>query len=203
MIDERADDQADRLAIRDLIENWVVWRDSGNWDRFPEVWHDGAEMHATWFQGNADAFVRASRQGWDKGARVWHTLGGSSIDLAGPRAVAQTKMTIAARGPVDGVECDVVCTGRFYDFLEQRKGAWGFVIRQGIYEKDRIDTVDPAQSVAPDKAVLEGFPEVYRYLAYMQVGAGMTVKPDMPGLRGAEVEALYARGQRWLSGQPI
>ena len=25
---------ADRLAIRDLVENWVVWRDSGDWERF-------------------------------------------------------------------------------------------------------------------------------------------------------------------------
>jgi len=27
------------------------------------------------------------------------------------------------------------------------------------------------------------------------------VKRDMPGLRGAEVEALYERGRRWLSGE--
>jgi hypothetical protein len=26
------------------------------------------------------------------------------------------------------------------------------------------------------------------------------VKPDMPGLKGPEVEALYARGAQWLAG---
>jgi hypothetical protein len=29
-------------------------------------------------------------------------------------------MTISQRGLVQGVLCDVVCTGRFYDFLEKR-----------------------------------------------------------------------------------
>ena len=197
------DEQADRLTIREMIDNWVVWRDSGDWERFRSLWHDGGEMHATWMQGNVDAFLRASRAGWDKGVRVWHTLGATSIDIAGPRAVAQTKMTITQRAAVHDVECDVTCTGRFYDFLEKRQDRWGFVVRQGIYERDRIDPVDPAATLTLDRAALDRFPEGYRHLAYLQRAAGMTVKPDMPGLRGPEVEALYARGLRWLSGQPI
>jgi hypothetical protein len=197
------DEQADRLTIREMIDNWVVWRDSGDWERFRSLWHDGGEMHATWMQGNVDAFLRASRAGWDKGVRVWHTLGATSIDIAGPRAVAQTKMTITQRATVHDVECDVTCTGRFYDFLEKRQDRWGFVVRQGIYERDRIDPVDPAATLALDRAALDRFPEGYRHLAYLQQAGGMTVKPDMPGLRGPEVEALYARGLRWLSGQPI
>jgi hypothetical protein len=39
----------DRLAIRDLIENWAAWRDAGDWDRFKTVWHDDGWMSATWF----------------------------------------------------------------------------------------------------------------------------------------------------------
>ena len=73
------------------------------------------------------------------------------------------------RGPVDGVLCDVACTGRFYDFFEQRDGRWGIVLRQPIYEKDRLDPVDPAASLTLDPDVLARFPEGYRYLAYLQV----------------------------------
>ncbi|HEY5862119.1 MAG TPA: nuclear transport factor 2 family protein, partial [Casimicrobiaceae bacterium] len=29
------------------------------------------------------------------------------------------------------------------------------------------------------------------------------VKRDMPGLTGAEVETLYARGRRWLDGEAL
>jgi hypothetical protein len=27
-------------AIRTLIQNWVVWRGSGQWERFRNVWRD-------------------------------------------------------------------------------------------------------------------------------------------------------------------
>ena len=50
-----------------------------------------------------------------------------SIDIAGPRAIAQSKMTISQRAPVEGIVCDVVCTGRFYDLLEKRDGRWGMI----------------------------------------------------------------------------
>ena len=38
---------ADRLAIRELVENWAVWRDAGDWDRFRTVWHPSGQMMAT------------------------------------------------------------------------------------------------------------------------------------------------------------
>ena len=50
-------DQQDRLAIRDLVENWAVWRDAGDWERFRSLWHDDGRMMATWFQGSADEFI--------------------------------------------------------------------------------------------------------------------------------------------------
>jgi hypothetical protein len=194
------DDTDSRRAIRELVEAWAIWRDAGDWERLRTVWHDDGRMHATWFQGGADAFIEANRQGWARGVRILHFLGGSSIDVAGERAVSQTKMTISQRGQVHEVLCDVVCTGRFYDFFERRDGRWGLVLRQPIYEKDRLDPVDPAATLSLDRELLARFPEGYRHLAYLQVQVGYDVKPDMPGLEGPEVQALYARGAAWLKG---
>ena len=112
-------------------------------------------------------------------------------------------MTISQRAAVDGVVCDVVCTGRFYDFFEEREGRWGIVLRQPIYEKDRLDPVDPAARLSPDAQLLAKLPEGYRHLAYLQTRIGYTVKPDMPGLKGPEVERLYVRGAAWLAGRPL
>jgi hypothetical protein len=193
---------ADRQAIRELIENWAVWRDAGDWDRFRTVWHPGGRMMATWFQGPFEEFIAVSRQGFLRGVRILHFLGGSSVDVAGDRAIAQTKMTISQRAAVDGVTCDVVCTGRFYDFLERRSGRWGLVLRQPIYEMDRMDPVDPGAKLELPAQELRQFPEGYRHLAYLQAGLGYRVKPNMPGLTGPEVEALYQRGARWLAGGP-
>ena len=191
------------LTIRQLVENWAVWRDAGDWERFRTVWHDDGMMMATWFQGPFDDFIRVTIEGWERGVSILHFLGGSSIDVNAHRAIAQTKMTISQRGPVHDVLCDVGCTGRFYDFFEQREGRWGLVHRQPIYEKDRIDPVDPAANLRLDAERLATLPEGYRHLAYIQTGIGYKVKMDMPQLRGAEVEQLYARGKAWLAGEPL
>ena len=193
----------EELTIRQLVENWAVWRDAGDWERFRTVWHDDGMMMATWFQGPFDDFIRVTIEGWERGVSILHFLGGSSIDVNARRAIAQTKMAISQRGPVHDVLCDVVCTGRFYDFFEQREGRWGLVHRQPIYEKDRIDPVDPAANLRLDAERLATLPEGYRHLAYIQTGIGYQVKMDMPQLRGAEVEQLYARGKAWLAGEPL
>ncbi|MDT7588595.1 MAG: hypothetical protein QOE32_6145 [Pseudonocardiales bacterium] len=56
------------LRIREVVENWVIFRDSGNWPGFATVWHDDGWMTATWFQGPAAEFIEASRAGLDQGS---------------------------------------------------------------------------------------------------------------------------------------
>jgi len=189
----------EKQRIREVVENWVVLRDSGQWEKFKSVWHSDGVMMATWFQGHFEEFIKVSIEGWNKGVSILHFLGGCSVEVNGDRAIAQTKMTITQRGPVDGVICDVVCTGRFYDFMEKREGRWGVVLRQPIYEKDRLNPLDPAAHLQLDQELLNRFPEGYRHLAYIQTKLGFTVKPDMPQLKGPAVEALYQRGQDWLN----
>jgi hypothetical protein len=198
----------DELLVRQMVERWAVWRDAGHWDRFATVWHPEGVMMATWFQGPFADFIRVTQEGWVKGVSILHFLGGSAIEVAGERAIAQTKMTISQRGMVEGINsgesgpvlCDVVCTGRFYDFVQKHEGQWKLLHRQPIYEKDRIDPVDSTAVVKLDQQALAGFPEGYRHLAYIQTGIGYNVKMDMPMLKGAVVDELYARGARWLAG---
>jgi SnoaL-like protein len=190
----------DRLAIREVLENWAVYRDAGDWERFKTVWHQDGYMAATWFQGPATEFMRVSREGMEKGVNILHFLGGIAIDIAGSRAIAQTKMTITQRAPVHGVLCDVLCTGRFYDFLEKRNAKWGIVLRRLFYEKDRMDPVDPSAQVKLDPKLLARFPVGYQHLGYLQSSLGFNVKTTMPGLKGPEADALYAHGKNWLAG---
>jgi hypothetical protein len=187
----------DRQRIREIIENWVIWRDAGMWDKFRALWHDDGVMNATWFQGPVEAFIALGSKG---GSNSSHVLGGTAIEINGHRATAQTKMTIALRVPVEGVLCDIASSGRFFDFFERRDGRWGLICRQPIYEKDRLDPVDPSAVLRLDQALLARFPEGYRHLAYLQVKAGYQVKNGMPGLRGPELEKLYAEGRAWLAG---
>jgi hypothetical protein len=192
----------EKLAIVEVVQNWALWRDAGDWERFRTVWHADGWMTATWFQGPAEKFIEVSRAGFEKDVSILHLLGGSSVDVKGDRAIAQTKMTINQRAPVDGVVVDVVCTGRFYDFFAKRAGQWAIVRRQPIYEKDRMDPVDPAATLKLDPALLGRFPEGYRHLAYLQTKNGFTIKLDLPQLKGPAVQALYAHGRAWLDGVP-
>jgi len=190
----------DASAIRQVVEDWVVWRDAGDWERFATVWHADGWMTATWFQGPASRFIEVSREGFEQGVNILHALNGWSCDISGPRAISQAKMNIFQRAPLDGVTVDVTCWGRFYDFFEKRDGRWAIVRRQPIYEKDRLDPVDPAATLHLDRAVLETFPEGYRHLGYLQHRNGFTVKIGLPGLHGPEVQKLYAEGKAWLAG---
>ena len=75
------------------------------------------------------------------------------------------------------------------------------VRRQPIYEKDRLDVVNPNESLNLDAEILAGFPEGYRHLAYLQSQIGYAVaKAGLPGLKGPEIEKLYQEGQAWLDG---
>jgi hypothetical protein len=193
----------DRLAIREVIENWVLYRDAGDWERFKTVWHDDGYMMATWFQGTAAEFAKVSREGMEKGVSILHFLGGITIDISANRAIAQTKMSISQRAPVHNVVCDVVCVGRFYDFLEKRNDRWAIVLRRLTYEKDRMDPVDPSGRITLDPKILSRYPAGYQHLAYLPAGLGFPVKTNMPGLRGPDTDALYARGKAWLAGKPM
>jgi SnoaL-like domain len=193
----------DRLAIREVLENWVLYRDAGDWERFKGVWHEDGYMMATWFQGTHEEFAAISKAGMEKGVNILHFLGGCTVDIAGNRAISQTKMSIVQRAPVEGVLCDVTCVGRFYDFLEKRKEKWAIVLRRLFYEKDRIDPVDPSQTLKLDPAILQRYPVGYQHLAYLQAGLGFPVKTNMPGLRGPDADRLYALGRAWLDNKPL
>ena len=191
---------ADKLAIREIVENWVLYRDAGDWERFATVWHSDGWMTATWFQGPAKDFIEASRKLFDQGANILHQLCGWTCDISGNRAISQVKMVINQRAPLNGFMVDVRCFGRFYDFLEKRDGRWGIVRRQPIYEKDRLDPVDPSAVLKLDMELLSHYPEGYRHLAYLQLKNGMPIKEGLPELRGAAVEKVYSEGKAWLAG---
>src|SRR5216684_7076011 len=93
---------SDRLAIRDVVESWVLARDCADWEWFRQQWHDDGYMMATWFQGPKEDFIRVSQEGHAKGVNILHFTGGCRITLKGTRAIAQTRMTIMQRAEVEG-----------------------------------------------------------------------------------------------------
>jgi SnoaL-like protein len=195
-------DLEDQLAISTLMQRWALARDTGDWEALSATAHPGATMTTTWFDGGFDAFVESCRASWAKGSRSQHVLGGTVAEVAGDRAIAQTRMSINVRSRLDGIEVDAVCVGRFFDRVEKREGAWRIARRSVIYEKDRIDPVDPQAKIALDPELLGRFPDGYRHLAYLQTRNGGRVSPGLPTASGDALERLLREAQTWLaSGQ--
>jgi hypothetical protein len=164
------------------------------------VWHDDGVMITTWGGRTTPAqFAEKAEAGYQRGDRMLHSNGGTSVELAGDRAVSQSKMRIMQLGPIEGVACEVTCIGRNYDFCERRNGRWGIVLRQPIYERDMVFVADPATRTRLKRKKLARFPDGYARLAYLQDELGYQIKPDMPALEGPELEALYAQGRDWLA----
>ena len=189
----------DELAIAALMQSWALARDTGDWETLRSTAHPGAQMTTTWFDGPFEDFIDSCIASWAKGSRSQHVLGGTVADIRGARAIAQTRMSINVRSRLDGVEVDAVCLGRFFDRVEKREGAWRIVKRSVIYEKDRIDPVDPQARISLDPELLGRFPEGYRHLAYLQTRNGAKVDPKLPTAAGEALEALVRNAKSWLS----
>jgi SnoaL-like protein len=192
----------DQLAIAALAQAWALARDTGDWERLRATAHPGASMTTTWFDGNFEDFVEASRKSWGGGSRSQHFLGGTVAEIRSVRAIAQTRMSINLRSRLDGVEVDAVCLGRFFDRVEKRDGAWRIVKRSVIYEKDRIDPVDPQERISLDQELLGRFPAGYRHLGYLQTRNGAKVNPNLPTASGDALEKLMGEAKAWLAGEP-
>jgi len=81
-------------------------------------------------------------------------------------------------------------------------GGWLIAERAAIYERDRLDPVEP--SAAFDElfkpASTAHYPEQYRYMAFRLAAAGRTLASVIYRDRGPETADLYARFSGWLAG---
>ncbi len=189
----------DRAAITRVVNDWGLCRDAGRWDRLRALYTPDATMHTTWFAGPANEFVDRSIEAARKGARAQHFIGAASIDLNGARAIAETRMILLVRGKVGDAVVDVTCYGRFYDRFVRHGGEWRIARRVPIYEKDRLDPVDPAGPIQLDPQALARFAEGYRHLAYVQSLAGAELTPGLPTPNSDAEARLYVEGAAWLN----
>ena len=194
----------DQTAIADCVRRWAFYRDGHHWAKLRDLYAADGRMTTTWTIASADEFVAHCNRMAEKGGgrQSMHSLGTTMVDINGDRAIAESRMTLLVRGLLDGVEVDITNYGRTYDlFLRCADGRWRIQERVPMYEKDRLDPVDPAATITIDARRLALYPIGYRYLAYLQCSEGATITPDLPGTGSASQKQLYARGAAWLAGE--
>lgn len=96
------DAMTQKLRIRESVENWVLWRDAGDWDRFRAVWHEDGWMIATWFQGPAERIIEVSREGAARGQADAGTR------AAGPLARSKTRSMMWYYYKINKIKGDIL-----------------------------------------------------------------------------------------------
>ena len=192
---------ADR--IRELVQDWGFARDQGHWDDLLAIFHPGGEIAVSWFRGPYPDFVDHCRRNYGRGSEAKHLLWPARVRLNGARATAETNVAILVRQTIEGVAVDLTSYGRFLDRIERRDGDWRMIERAALYEKDRLDPVEP--SAAFDALMAQSdaakYPAPYRYMAYRVHAAGRTLAEPVHHDGRPETEALKARYANWLAGK--
>ena len=193
----------DKLACIEVIQRWGLCRDQGRWPDLLATFTPDGEISVSWFSGPFPQFVDRCRAGFEAGQRSKHHILPSVVRVAGDRAIGETSIVIHVRQDIGGVPVDMTSYGRFLDRLERRDGRWAIRERCAIYERDRLDPVEPSATFddlfrASDYSV---FPAQYRYMAARLSAIGRALAPVVYRDGEAETAALYGRYDAWLAAK--
>jgi SnoaL-like domain len=197
-------DSADKSAIAELIQAWGVYRDQGKWQELRGTFKPDGHISISWFRGPFEQFVDRCKANFGT-LNTWsrHQIFEPTIKVEKDRAVAETPVVIRVRQPFKGVPVDLTSWSRFLDRIEKSDGEWRIAERGAIYERDRLDPVEP--SLEFNALFLAGgaarFPEQYRYMAFrIAHSEGRSLAPVIYRDGGPETAELYARFSAWLLG---
>jgi hypothetical protein len=167
-------DMQDKYSCAELIQAWGLYRDQGKWPQLLATFAPDGQIAVSWFSGPFREFVGRCTQSFNAGQRSKHHIFPSLVRVA---------------------------CARFLDRLEKTSGRWAIVERAAIYERDRLDPVEPSEAfdqlfAAADLSI---YPEPYRYMAARLTAAGRALAPVIYSDGSADTAQLYARYEAWLA----
>jgi SnoaL-like domain len=193
----------DRYACAEVIQAWGVFRDQGRWAELLGTFTPEGQISVSWFSGDSSEFVDQCRRSFDAGQRSKHQIFPSLLRIAEERAVAETNIVILVRQKISGVFADLTSYARFLDRLEREGDVWRIAERTAIYERDRLDAVEPSENFDGlfKGADLSVYPESYRYMAVRLAAAGRSLAPVVYRDGSPHTTQLYRRYDTWLTGK--
>ena len=196
-------DTNDKYACAELIQSWGLYRDQGKWPELLATFGPDGEIAVSWFSGPYREFVDRCRQGYEAGQRSKHHIFPSVVRVTGERAVAETNVVILVRQKIGGVLADMTSYARFLDRIARKDARWTILERTAIYERDRLDPVEPSEGFdklfkASDLSI---YPEAYRYMAARLAAANRLLAPVVYRDGSPHTEQIYARYDAWLAGK--
>jgi hypothetical protein len=193
----------DKQDIAELIRMERYLRDHRRWDELAACYTEDSLVRTTWFRGTGAEFARASQEMAERrGRQSRHLITPTSIRVVGDRALVDSYGEIHNRTELEGVEVDTLQYCRFFSRVQRPADGWRLASFDGIYGKDQIWPVNPADTLPIDWDELRRFPRSsYRVWAYMLSRTGYDVGAEELGDdRPDLLDAFYAEAERWLQG---
>jgi hypothetical protein len=186
--------------LRRVDSELGLFRDQGKWPELLQTFSPDGEIAVSWFSGSFREFVERCRRGFEAGQRSKHHIFPSTVHVAGNRAIGETNIVILVRQKIGGVLADLTSYARFLDRLERSGESWRILERTAIYERDRLDPVEPSEAFDSlfRSADLSIYPEAYRYMAARLAAAGRALAPVVHRDGSPYTAQLYARYDDWL-----
>jgi hypothetical protein len=190
----------DKQSIAEIVRLERFWRDRGEWDKLASAYTEDSRVKTTWFDGSGKKFAEASREMAEERGRVSvHMITPTEIRVNGDRALCESLGEIHNRATLDGVEVDTLMYCRFFSRLCRKPAGWRLASLDGIYVKDQITAVNPADVLPVDWTELRALRPSYRVWAYMISRRGYEIgaeerADDRPDL----LAPFYAAADYWL-----
>ena len=193
----------DEHQIASLLIRWGHARDSDDWEILSGCFHDDATIHISWITGPAQDFIARSRTmaaARKPGDHTKHLISAPWIRINRDRAFSRCHANLYIRSTMDGHEFDLQSWIRFFDLLERRDNVWRIVKRTAVYEKDRLEPVDPRGVPKDffDDMELSAFPTSAKFLCYRQLRSGRSPSTNIISAYSDEERALREEGEAWL-----
>ena len=201
--DTRIDQMLNEHQIQNLLIRWGHTRDNEDWRALAECFHNDATIHLSWISGTANDFIAASQaitKNRRPGTHMKHVISGPWIRINKSRAFSRCHSHILIRLELDGYELDIQSWLQFYDLLECRNESWRIVKRTAVYEKDRMDFVNPMENSEDlfNDMDLSAYPDSVKFLCYMIQKSGGTPSTDIITVYSEEEQLLKEESEKWL-----
>jgi hypothetical protein len=191
----------ERTEIFDLVRVERFYRDQRDWDGLVGSYVKNAPVRTTWFDGTIEDFAAASRRkmAGQGASAAKHWIFPTTLQINGARALVESPAAIFDRLTFDNVEFDSFQYCRFYSRVVHSATGWRLASFEGIYQRDHLRSVNPAEPLPVDWDVIKTLRPSYKFLAYTQLRRGYQVNPELLGDdRPDLLEAFYARERQWL-----
>jgi len=201
-MDKRIQYLLDRTEIFDLVRVERHYRDIKDWPNLIGSYVKNAPVRTTWFDGTIEEFADASRKKMSGagGSVAKHWIFPTMLQIKDDRALVESPAAIFDRLTFDGVEFDTFQYCRFFSRVMHTDAGWRLASFEGIYQRDHLRPVNPAEKAPVDWELLKTLRPSYKFLAYTQIRRGYKVNPELIGDdRPDLLEAFYNREREWLA----